>query len=373
MKSYLKISFCTVCRNRLSHLKETLIRNIRDNESYPAIEFNLLDYNSDDGMEEWVRQNMTPFIERKIFNYFKNPYPECFDHSHSRNMLFKLSTGDILCNLDADNFAGENFAFYINEIMNQEGPARIMVRSKELKSERERNTSGRVCMQRDSFFKVNGYDERMKGHGFEDTDLINRIIKSGVEPFVIEDDRYLQSVLHSQTLRTKEHPLTRTLVTVLINYINYYSSELILLCKDKRFERAVLVDAGLLRFLWQDRPIVIPDTSDKLDFAIGDNRWVCGTWSEEDDALGLLSNRSATSDVLRKTWTEQGQIYYRLGEKCFWQLETGVITEDVLYVYPQLKNRAYMLENEHSGNVVNACGFGKGFVYANFGEKTLTI
>lgn len=373
MRPYLKISFCTVCRNRLAHIKETLIRNIQDNESYPAVEFNLLNYNSDDGMEEWVRQDMIPFIERKIFNYFKAPGPACFDHSHSRNMLFKLSTGDIFCNLDADNFAGENFAFYINEIMNREGPARVMVRSKELKSERERNTSGRVCMHRDSFFKINGYDERMKGHGFEDTDLIRRLVKSGVEPFVIENDRYLQSVLHSQTLRTKEHPMTKALVTVLISYINYYTSEVILLCKDNRFEQAVLMDAGLLYSLWQDRPAVIPDTSDNLDFALKDSRWVCGRWTEEDDMLELLADRPGTSGVLRKTQAERGQVCYYLGEKCFWPLDKGLFTEDVLYVYPQLKNRAYMQENEHSGYVVNGDGFGKGNVYVNFGDKLLTI
>ena len=49
-----KISFCTTCKERLRHLKQTLPKNIKDNSNYPFIEFVILDYNSQDGLGDWM-------------------------------------------------------------------------------------------------------------------------------------------------------------------------------------------------------------------------------------------------------------------------------------------------------------------------------
>lgn len=48
--TFYSISFCTVCMNRTLHLKETLIKNIRDNSAYPNLEYVLLNYGSKDEM-----------------------------------------------------------------------------------------------------------------------------------------------------------------------------------------------------------------------------------------------------------------------------------------------------------------------------------
>ena len=53
-----KISFATVCMNRLHHIRQTLPKNIADNSDYENVEFILLDYNSSDGLEEWVKETM---------------------------------------------------------------------------------------------------------------------------------------------------------------------------------------------------------------------------------------------------------------------------------------------------------------------------
>ncbi|KKL80749.1 hypothetical protein LCGC14_2001600, partial [marine sediment metagenome] len=49
-----KISFCTTCMGRLYNLKETLPKNIEANGEYPNVEFVILDYNSSDGLGDWV-------------------------------------------------------------------------------------------------------------------------------------------------------------------------------------------------------------------------------------------------------------------------------------------------------------------------------
>ena len=57
------ISFCTTCMGRIHDLAQTLPQNMADNADYPALEFVLLDYNSRDGLEPWVREQLLPHIE----------------------------------------------------------------------------------------------------------------------------------------------------------------------------------------------------------------------------------------------------------------------------------------------------------------------
>src|SRR5580704_1798101 len=57
-----RISFCISCRGRLHHLRRTLPQNIADNRDYPNLEFVLLDYNSTDGLGEWVRHELSEEI-----------------------------------------------------------------------------------------------------------------------------------------------------------------------------------------------------------------------------------------------------------------------------------------------------------------------
>ena len=53
--------------NRLSHLQETLPKNIHDNYLLGDVEFVLLDYNSSDGLESWVKNDMKNIL---IWEYY---------------------------------------------------------------------------------------------------------------------------------------------------------------------------------------------------------------------------------------------------------------------------------------------------------------
>ena len=61
--------------NRLSHLKETLFENIEKNISYKNVEFILLDYNSTDGLEDWIKSNFKEYINKGILSYYKTSEP----------------------------------------------------------------------------------------------------------------------------------------------------------------------------------------------------------------------------------------------------------------------------------------------------------
>ena len=134
---YHKISICTTCMDRLSDLKQTLPQNIKDNSDYPYVEFLVLDYNSkQDDVGGWIKSEMMEHIESGKLVYLRTEEPKYFDMSHSRNIAFLASSGDIVNNVDADAFTpptGEfGFATYINKLANEQPEKAIFAKSRQL-------------------------------------------------------------------------------------------------------------------------------------------------------------------------------------------------------------------------------------------------
>jgi glycosyltransferase involved in cell wall biosynthesis len=175
---YYKISFCTTCMGRLYNLKETLPKNIEDNKDYPHLEFVVLDYNSNDGLWQWMAENMMEHIESGLISYYRTIEPTHFSMAHSRNIAFKVANGEIVNNLDADNFTtnpdysvNECWAFYLNRMANECGEKVIFSKGK-------RGMHGRIGFYKKEFIEIlGGYDEDLLGYGHDDHDLVQRAWK----------------------------------------------------------------------------------------------------------------------------------------------------------------------------------------------------
>jgi len=105
--------------NRLHHLKQTLVRNIRDNEDYDKLAFILLDYNSNDGLSTYVYNELEEYLSNGRLKYFRTEEPVHYNMSDSRNIAFKLAKGEIVRNIDADTFTGRSFANYVNSVFQE--------------------------------------------------------------------------------------------------------------------------------------------------------------------------------------------------------------------------------------------------------------
>lgn len=181
-----KISLCTTCMGRLHDLKVTLPVNIALNGSYPNVEFVVLDYNSSDGVGAWIERNLSQHLDSGRLVYFRTEEPAHYSMTHSRNVAFKASTGDIVCNVDADNYTidifrspesrpSSCFAERINAIANQSGARAVFLKD-------ERMIRGRLGFYRDEFIgQLGGYDEGLSGYGYDDHDLCRRAIELGFE------------------------------------------------------------------------------------------------------------------------------------------------------------------------------------------------
>ena len=167
------ISICTTCMNRLYDLCLTLPANIEAERSYPNVEFVLLDYNSSDGLGDWVKSEMMKYIESGRLVYYRTEEPQFYNFAHSRNVAFRLATGDIVNNVDADNytFTGkpkECWSSYLNKMANDCLDRIMLARGK-------RVNHGRLGFyKRDFVDLLGGYDERITHYGQDQYDIMRR-------------------------------------------------------------------------------------------------------------------------------------------------------------------------------------------------------
>lgn len=193
------ISFCTVAMNRLDHIAHTLLKNIGENQDYPHAEFVLLDYGSTDGLEKWIRDNALVYIATKKLVYLRLNNVQFFHHSRSRNLCFLAAHGAVLCNVDADNYMPHGFAWHVHQLISH-SPRTV---GGFLSPPRQCN--GRLCMYREDFLRIGGYDETLEGWGFEDKDLRNRLVAGGCTWEAL-DPRFAKCLPHPDRLRTTNMP-----------------------------------------------------------------------------------------------------------------------------------------------------------------------
>lgn len=363
----LKISFCTVCMDRLANLEETLPVNIRDNLEYGDLEFLILDYNSSDGLEIYVKNNFNTFIENGKVVYYRTSTPSYFNRSHSRNLAFKLASGDIVCNVDADNFLGKGFATYLGQVFIN-NPNVFLTALKDgliINSD----LMGRLCLRKSDFISVKGYDEKMVNYGFEDYDLINRLNLKGLVNKPIKNE-YLQALKHGDNERIYNEFPYKNLDALFIRYISPVKSEFLFLFKDGTSSRATIInnyqiDSDIIRESWRAKPA--------YEFSLSETYWNLGKWRLLSNVLMIaedLRNFNFISEISGNLLLERNDAQKPYEYKKIW--DESIIIQAVMF-YSQLLNRVIMEDNVRNGIVVVNASFGKDTVFKNFDNGTPII
>lgn len=202
----MKIAFCTTCKGRVQHLEKSLPRNLADNEDYPDCVFIVLDYNSQDGLGDYIRENHGLCLESARVVYYRHPGPQTFKVAHAKNMAHRLGIlegADILVNLDADNFTGPGFAAFIAQQFDAKENSFLFARMIQQGPDRlPRGINGRIAASSKAFLKVGGYDERFATWSPDDKDFNLRLRRLGYAPKEI-DRRFLDCILHNDKMRFK--------------------------------------------------------------------------------------------------------------------------------------------------------------------------
>lgn len=360
-----KISFCTVCMNRKQHLQQTLPLNILHNKEYKNLQFIILDYNSTDNLEEFIRTNMREHIESGRLVYYKTPKPLHFNRSHSRNLAYKLASGDIICNIDADNYTGKDFAAYINQEFKKNSNIFLTTLGKDSVTNK-RDVLGRICVKKDDFYKIRGYDERMIYYGYEDHDFANRMELSGVTRILIQgNEDHLQAITHDHKDRLSNEFASKNLKALLFNYLTPSSTDFLFFFNNNEYKRGIMVDNR--SFKQAGHFTGLKKYQLKYTLSLFQDSWLEGQWCQNNNEITLLS-----------TGQRKEKLFISAGKKCFvsrsgnktsdfYQISDTVLIQKAIMLYSQITNRMIMDRNKFEGRIiVNEFDFGKDVVYKNF-------
>ena len=348
-----KIAFCITCMNRLCHLQQTLEKNILDNYLPNEVEFVLLDYNSTDGLGEWVQQTMQAYIESGILVYYKTTEPKVYQRSHSRNMAFRLANAVICCNLDADNFLGKGFAAFMIQEFAQH--SNIFYTN----NHSFNDTFGRISVRYSDFEAIRGYNEALKSYGYEDNDFMNRLVLHGLQPMSFQDPEFYHYVSHSTESRVSEEYMAKNISEMYIAYVNPYTSIILLLYNNGTTEQYTIVDnVHVYGFL--EKPLSIYESHlDERIRIVVQGEIIKGIWSKDNNTICVYNNGKPHC-VNKETCTIDfnSHTFHRMQNSDLIARIFAILTLGINFneVCKQIKNQT----------IINPNGIGKGKVFKNF-------
>lgn len=207
-----RIAFVTTCKGRAFHVKETLPKNMADNE-YENAFFLVLDYASGDGLIPYLKANHAGDIASGRLIVYSFPTATTFHVSHAKNLAHRcamLEGADVLVTVDADNYTGKDFDRFIMDQM-EPGifltPDHVGIREIPWESgvRPNRGFAGRLVVRSQDFIKAGGYNETYDTWRGEDIDFNARMGRMGYTMRFI-DNKYLHTIPHGAEVRFKEYP-----------------------------------------------------------------------------------------------------------------------------------------------------------------------
>jgi hypothetical protein len=214
----MKIACVTTCRGRVNHLRQTLPENLRGLNHNSVIV--LLDYNDQTGLAEYIQDNHQDDIDSGKLVYYRNHDATRFHMAHAKNQAHRcamLEGADILVTLDADNYMGDGFIYYIeNEFRTKRHLSFLCPDFNALPPKGHRfnpanplrlgrGFAGRMIIRSQDFLKAGGYNQVFDTWRGEDIDLIARLNRFGFRKGAIQPI-FLNAIPHSSHVRFREYP-----------------------------------------------------------------------------------------------------------------------------------------------------------------------
>lgn len=169
------ISYCTTCHTRLWQLKQTLEHNLVFTQA-DSVELCILTYN-DTETYQYLYEHYADYItdgRLRVLSVFKNKIfkdGSRWSCGYVKHLAHLMGRGDVLFNLDADNFIDDDLHASLLSLQ----PNELLIT---LQSEwRNDGRSGRIGVHRSMYGKARYRD---KGRG-DDGDFIRQCIAQGVK------------------------------------------------------------------------------------------------------------------------------------------------------------------------------------------------
>ncbi|MEJ5052793.1 glycosyltransferase [Sphingobacterium sp. MYb382] len=193
MDNSIKLSFCITCKNRINQIKRTLPKNLADNYSMKhKIDFVLIDFDSTDGLQDWLINNFEKEINEGYLKYYWTDQLPEWHLSIAKNTAHILAKGDILVNLDCDNYTGKNGGKFVLEHMLKYGIESIIFH--QFSNTFGDGSCGRIAVSRKNFLSIGGYNEDFHPMGYQDIDIIIRLMIKGLNYIHVGTKKYNRAI-----------------------------------------------------------------------------------------------------------------------------------------------------------------------------------
>ncbi len=343
--------------NRTHHLKLTLPKNIKDNIEYGNVEFVVLNYNSKDDLDEWIKAEMKQYIHTGIIKYIKTTVPECFLMSHSKNVVAKYATGDVVCSIDADNFIGKGFAEYLNNEFQLNNNIFLTVKKFEVPS----GCYGRICMLKKDFMTIKGYDENMLGYGHEDSDLRNRLELLGKTPRYMSASNFFNVLSHDDDERLKDEKNALGIQKIFISHIDQATTWLLYLFNDFTFYKGVIVSH---RFVNSEsiENLFEEEAFSRFGNSLLDDVWEVGHWEIKENRIVLINKQNSHTSF--ESFEENS---FMIDNRIFIRVKDENYRTHLTMFFSIINNRILMEKNKKEKRiVVNTNAFGETIFEQNY-------
>lgn len=196
-----RLSFCITCKNRLTQISKTLAKNLNDNyKDKDIIEFVIVDFDSNDGLESFILENFNEFLLQGYLRYLKTSALDGWHMSITKNTSHYFGSGEILVNLDCDNFTGVQGGKFVISQFDTFGDDIILHQFSQKWMD---GSCGRIAVLKRNFNKVGGYDESFEPMGHQDLDLIQRMVRYGFHYINHPNGKYNAALANSKSLGIK--------------------------------------------------------------------------------------------------------------------------------------------------------------------------
>ena len=358
--------------NRLHHLKQTLPVNIADNDDYPELEFVILDYSSVDGLADWMKKDVGEFIDNGKVIYYRANDPRTFTHSHTKNIAFRLCSGDIICNINADHYTGKGFANFVNKCFYEN--SKIVITTIDFFQTRlnynvPNDVLGKFCVTRNDFMNINGFDENIVNYGYEDSDIVNRLEMSGLKRVLLENLTFLRYIEHGIEERFSYKKILANVHSVYLAYCSPYKSKVLYLYNSNLFQTGTLID----NFAKDSADIIASHSKKSYRYNIEREEpiWDEGKWIEQPGSNSFkLSFSSGESLILDAQNDESFSSSVKEYLKFYKMTDENIIYQLTIFNY--ILDSSCKMENNLENHImkVNLKGFTSCSLSKNFDEAT---
>ena len=198
------VSFCITSLRRNDQIMKTLPRNLDDNwNDRQRCEFVVVDFNpsvdNDRSLYLFVLKNFQKELQCGYLRYFCSTGLPSWHASIAKNTAHVLARGDILVNVDGDNFVGSNGAEHVRKQFQDE---RVQVVHQKPSGRAGDGTYGRIAIRSDLFRAIGGYNEQFLPMATQDVDLMLRASCYARVPIEVSRDRRYAHAIRNDKRRS---------------------------------------------------------------------------------------------------------------------------------------------------------------------------